>query len=257
MIIRKTIAHIKNRFFYKKKRVALSPMHNRQFDLLGQQALTSNVRFTLDRKNMQVYHQDATAETNFDRHYIYHPAWAARIVAKTQPVVHFDISSTLHFCSILSAFVPVKFYDYRPAALELSNLTSESADLTALPFDDASIASMSCMHTVEHIGLGRYGDPIDYDGDLKAMKELARVLAKKGNLLFVVPVGNESVIHFNGHRVYHPEAINSVFREAGLQLKEFVWIPEQAKDGGLVVNPPIERLAEETYACGCFWYTKD
>jgi SAM-dependent methyltransferase len=139
---------------------------------------------------------DRTATTAFDRHYIYHPAWAARIIAQTRPELHIDISSTLHFVSILSAFVPVDFYDYRPADLVLSNLGCKRADLMALPFHDNSVRSISCMHVVEHIGLGRYGDPLDPDGDLKAMKELARVVAPGGDLLFVTPVG-KPVLKFN------------------------------------------------------------
>lgn len=113
---------------------------------------------------------DNTEYTGFDAHYIYHPAWAARIVKQISPSIHIDISSTLHFCSILSAFIPVKFYDYRPAILDLDNLNSLKADLMNLPFEDNSIESISCMHTVEHIGLGRYGDPLDPMGDIKAIK---------------------------------------------------------------------------------------
>ncbi|MGA2030503.1 MAG: DUF268 domain-containing protein, partial [Verrucomicrobiota bacterium] len=77
---------------------------------------------------------------------------------------------------MVSAFVPVKFYDYRPADLHLDNLACEHADLQALPFADCGIQSISCMHVVEHVGLGRYGDPLDPNGDLKAMNELERVL---------------------------------------------------------------------------------
>src|SRR3989344_7846185 len=60
---------------------------------------------------------EKTQTTSFDRHYIYHPAWAARILARTKPKFHVDISSSLSFCAIVSAFIPVKFYDYRPANL--------------------------------------------------------------------------------------------------------------------------------------------
>jgi hypothetical protein len=159
---------------------------------LRQQEQSTSSRFVYGP--MQVQLQDATVQTEFDRHYVYHPAWAARIIKRIKPAVHVDISSSLHFCSVLSAFVPVKFYDYRPAKLELSGLTSEHADLVQLPFESNSIASLSCMHTVEHIGLGRYGDPLDYDGDLKAIAELSRVLAVGGNLLFC---------YTRGRRVHH------------------------------------------------------
>lgn len=256
MNILTNIAQLKKLFSFKGGLVSLTGMYKKQFNTLAEQARQSRVRFTLEKKNVQLFKNEATAQTNFDRHYVYHPAWAARIVVQSKPAFHTDISSTLHFCSMLSAMVPVKFYDYRPAALLLSDLTCAAADLTALPFEDASLSSLSCMHTVEHIGLGRYGDPLDYDGDLKAMKELSRVLAKEGNLLFVVPVGNTSAIHFNGHRVYHPDAIKQVFESEGLVLKEFVLIPEDAADGGLVENPDERLMAKQSYACGCFWYTK-
>ncbi len=131
-----------------------------------------------DLQNIQKFPclSDKTITTAFDTHYIYHPAWAARIVKNLTPTFHVDISSTLHFCSLLSAFIPTRFYDYRPARLNLSQLSSESADLTHLPFDDNEIETLSCMHTIEHIGLGRYGDQIDPKGDIKAMSELQRVV---------------------------------------------------------------------------------
>jgi glycosyltransferase involved in cell wall biosynthesis len=199
---------------------------------------------------------DNTGYTAFDRHYVYHPAWAARIVAETKPIYHVDISSSLHFCSIISAFIPVRFYDYRPANLHLSNLETNHADLINLNFESNSIVSISCMHTVEHIGLGRYGDPLDYNGDLKAMAELARVLAIGGYLLFVVPIGNKSFIQFNAHRIYTKEHVVNQFKRLGLNLKEFTLIPEIETDGGLINNPPQELLNKQRYACGCFLFTK-
>jgi hypothetical protein len=45
------------------------------------------------------------------------------------------------------------------------------------------------MHVVEHVGLGRYGDPIDANGDAQAIKELKCVLWPGGVLYFVVPTG--------------------------------------------------------------------
>lgn len=105
---------------------------------------------------------DKTLGTEFDRHYLYHPAWAIRkIVLDIKPQKHIDISSILYFSSMLSAVVPVEFYDYRPAEIELDNLSCGKADLTNLFFKTGSVESISCMHTVEHIGLGRYGDPLD------------------------------------------------------------------------------------------------
>ena len=198
--------------------------------------------------------RDKTVVTGFDRHYVYHTAWAARILAEAMPERHMDISSSLYFCTMVSAFIPVRFFDYRRPELELEGLQCDAADLTALPFADKSVPSLSCMHVVEHVGLGRYGDPVDPDGDLKAMAELARVLAKGGNLLFVVPVGGAPVVMFNAHRIYTYDQIVCHF--APLELVEFALIPDQAQDGGLIRNATKIQSDAQRYGCGCFWFRK-
>lgn len=127
------------------------------------------------------------------------------------------------------------------------------ADLLALPFEDNSIQSLSCMHVVEHVGLGRYGDSLDPDGDLKAIAELKRVLSVGGSLLFVVPIGKPKIM-FNAHRIHSYEQIVTYFSE--LQLQEFALVPDNPKDGGLIRNATEEMSNEQTYACGCFWFKK-
>ncbi|GAA4333766.1 DUF268 domain-containing protein [Flaviaesturariibacter amylovorans] len=210
----------------------------------------SDGRFAINTKDIYPCLTDKIKYTPFDQHYTYHPAWAARKVAEIAPAKHVDISSILGFSTILSAFVPTEFYDYRPAEFHLPGFSSGFADLSALSFADGSIPSLSCMHTVEHIGLGRYGDPLDPEGDLKAIGELKRVLAPGGDLLFVTPVGRPR-IEFNGHRIYSYEQIASYF--APLQLKEFSLIPDK---GGLIANADPALVAQQSYGCGCFWFKK-
>ena len=196
---------------------------------------------------------ERTAKTDFDRHYVYHTAWASRIIAKIKPEIHIDFSSFIYFSSIISAFTSVKFYDYRPVDLKLDNLSCEAADLLNLPFEDESIQSLSCMHVIEHIGLGRYADSLDPDGDLKAMTELKRVLSIGGSLLFVVPIGKPKIV-FNAHRIYSYNQVIEYFSD--LKLEEFVLIPDNSKDGGLIYNASKEILDSQNYGCGCFWFRK-
>lgn len=193
---------------------------------------------------------DNTDHTPFDAHYVYHPAWAARVLAELKPEKHIDIASILQFSALISAFIPTEFYDYRPARLNLNNLQSAPGDLTKLPFADNSIKSLSCMHTIEHIGLGRYGDPIDPKGDLTAIKELKRVTAPGGSLLFVVPTGKPKLM-FNAHRIYSFDQIQSYFD--GFELKEFALVT----DSGEFIRNAGQRLADEqNYGCGCYWFVK-
>ena len=211
-------------------------------------------RFPMSIKDFYPRFIDKTISTGFDRHYVYHTSWAARKVKEINPSLHIDIGSGLHFSGILSAFIPVDFYDYRPAALLLPGLRSLEGNLHSLPFENNSVASLSCMHTIEHIGLGRYGDPIDPDGDIKAARELARVLKPGGSLLFVTPIGRRSLIEWNAHRIYTYEDALALF--GGLELKEFSFIHEHEKDGGIVFNADPALSRTEHYGCGCFWFVK-
>jgi hypothetical protein len=193
---------------------------------------------------------DKMQSTPFDHHYTYHPAWAARILAQTKPEFHIDISSILSFSAVVSAFVPVRFYDYRPADLHLSNFESGFADLKQLSFPENSIQSLSCMHTIEHVGLGRYGDELDAKGDIKAINELKRVLKPGGDMLFVTPVG-KSRIEFNGHRIYSFEQIIEYFKP--FTLVNFSLVPDQ---GGFIENADPGLVQQQSYGCGCFWFKK-
>ncbi|MDB5297610.1 MAG: putative SAM-dependent methyltransferase [Phycisphaerales bacterium] len=195
---------------------------------------------------------DRTVKTAFDPHYTYHPAWAARVLAAERPAKHVDISSSLQFVAMVSAFVPVDFYDYRPADLRLSQLSTASADLTRLAFPSDSVRSLSCMHTIEHVGLGRYGDPLDPDGDLKAARELTRVLAPGGLLIFVTPVGRPRVC-FNAHRVYAHKQVLEMF--AVLQVERFSLLPDDIS-GGLIDDAPEALVDAQEYGCGCFAFRK-
>lgn len=193
---------------------------------------------------------DATAGTDFDAHYVYHTAWAARRLHAHPVAEHVDISSDLRFVTLASAFQPMRFLDYRPARLTLSGLSCGRANLLALDMPDASVDSLSCMHVVEHIGLGRYGDPIDFHGADRAMAELQRVLAPGGRLYFVVPVGRPTIV-FNAHRIFRASDI--VARFAGLTLEAFALVDDA---GQFHEQVPVTAADSLHYGCGCFLFRR-
>lgn len=234
------------------KKLIRYPFFFREY-FLFKKLLGDDKRFTVSTRNLFPCLLDNTPKTGFEPHYIYHPAWAARVVRKINPVKHIDISSTVSFCTMLSAFIPVEFYDYRPAEIKFDNLECKRGDLTNLHFEDNSVESLSCMHTVEHIGLGRYGDVIDPVGDIRAAKELERVVKVGGSLVFVVPVGKPK-IEFNAHRIYSYEQVLGMF--PGMKLKEFSLVPDDYKKYGLIHDADKEMVKDQDWGCGCFWFVK-
>ena len=241
------IKHIR----YLGRRTAQYYKFRREF--IRFKTLINSHRFPVEWTDRYPRMGESTSKSAFDRHYIYHTAWAARVLARTRPSEHIDISSSLYFAAILSALIPIRYYDFRPPELQLNNLSVDHADLMALPFQDRSISSLSSMHVVEHIGLGRYGGPLDPDGDLKAISELKRVTAIGGDLIFVVPVGQPKLM-FNAHRIYSYDQIIGYFTD--FEMREFALIPDEPKDGGLIPAPSKDLVNAQRYGCGCFWFRK-
>lgn len=241
--------------FFTQKRSTQQRWKKFQDDFHAFAALNEKInRFPCRWEDRYPCLDDDTVNTAYDRHYVLHLAWAMRILARNYPDLHIDIASTLRFVAQLSSIIPVKHYDYRPPLLNIDNLECGQVDLTNLPFTANSIGSLSCMHTLEHIGLGRYGDPLDSDGDIKAAGELARVLLPGGNLLFVVPVGR-SRIAFNAHRIYSYRQVLDLF--PSLQLKQYALIPDSHETGDILYGASETLTDSQNHGCGCFWFTKD
>lgn len=191
---------------------------------------------------------ERTATAGVDLHYFYTNGWAMRRIVSRQPAQHVDIGSQIVFVNLLSAVIPVTFIDYRPLEAPIEGLTNRSGDILDLPFADGSVESLSCLHVAEHIGLGRYGDPLNPHGTRKACAELRRVLAPGGNLYFAVPIGRPRVC-FNAHRIHATETIVEYFR--GLELVEFSGVHD---NGRYVERVGLDEFKDDEYACGLFWF---
>jgi SAM-dependent methyltransferase len=235
----------------KRRKQQQKAEYRREFEQFRQLATEAGGRLSVEWEDRYPCLDDKSAKTRFDRHYVYHTAWATRVLARTKPELHIDVSSSVYFSALASAIVPVRQYEFRPPELQLDGLEVVQGDLMKLPLEDHSVKSLSCMHVVEHVGLARYGDPMDADGDLKAIAELKRVLAPGGQLLFVVPAGRPR-IEFNAHRIYSFEQIRELFKE--FELQEFALIPDKAETGHLVYSASPELCAAQKYACGCFLF---
>ncbi|EKX52156.1 hypothetical protein GUITHDRAFT_133881 [Guillardia theta CCMP2712] len=94
--------------------------------------------------------------------------------------------------------------------------------------------------SIEHDGLGRYGDPLDPQGDFRAMRQLEDILEEGGILLLAIPVGRDLVV-WNCHRVYGEYRLTkllsrwTVERILGLN-------PDMLQDTVIIAPQPVKEM---------------
>ena len=136
-------------------------------------------------------------------HYFHQDLFVAQQIFKHNPVRHIDIGSLVDgFVAHVAAFREIEIWDIRTIDSKVHNMHFFQADLMQLPIELVNSAdSISSLHAIEHFGLGRYGDPIDYFGYQKAIENIHSILKDKGRFYFSVPIGPQR-IEYNAHRVF-------------------------------------------------------
>ena len=157
-----------------------------------------------------------------------------KIVAAT-PECHVDIGSRVIFVALLSKIVRTIMVDIRPLSLPLQSLKFRKGSILDLPFEDASLCSVSSLCVVEHIGLGRYGDPLDCFGSEKSITELERVLSPGGSLYLSVPIEKNGKVYFNAHRSFSIDYLESL-------LTGFDFIEERYICGKAFLREPSDSF---------------
>jgi hypothetical protein len=183
-------------------------------------------------------------------HYFHQDLLVARRIYERRPIKHVDVGSRIDgFVAHVSIFRTIEVFDIRPLCGEIPNIKFEQTDIMSPDIELADYCdSLSCLHALEHFGLGRYGDVIDIGGYRKGFAALARMLQSGGILYLSVPIGRER-IEFNGHRVF------SIARVQSLVEKDFSIIDFSFVDdiGDLHESVPLSPDNYGlNYGCGIF-----
>jgi SAM-dependent methyltransferase len=193
---------------------------------------------------------EKTKITGVDYQYLYQQLWVFNNVNKQKPKDHYDISSTYQMSGYLAGITKAHFLDIRPIKADIDNLEMLEGEIEDLPFKDNSLESVSCLHVIEHIGLGRYGDQLNIDGPEIACKELSRVVKPGGYLYLSTPIGRERVC-FNAHHVFNPKTILKYCKN--LELVEFNVVDDEGK---LYREIKIKDFQKNEYSLGMFKFRK-
>jgi hypothetical protein len=190
---------------------------------------------------------------NFDQAYFYQDLFIANRIFKNNPKKHIDIGSRIDgFVAHVASFRKIYIYDIRPIKINsCKNIQFEQIDfMSEKPFKENSVDSVSCLHAIEHFGLGRYGDIVDPNGHLKGFFNLVQLLELKGTLYISFPVGPQTLTYFNAHRIFHPLDILEWRGVDKLKLKKFSFIGNDK----IIKNIDLKKFSMTNLYVGCGIY---
>ena len=229
------------------------PVFLRNYSLIKKQVRESGGEFPLGKMHPCVadrYEQSAVVS----EHYFYQDFLVAQRVFQNRPLKHVDVGSRIDgFVAHVAIFREIEVLDIRNLTINIPNIRFRRADIMddRFPLRDYC-DSVSCLHALEHFGLGRYGDPVDYHGHIKGLKNMAGMRTAGGKLYLSVPIG-EQRIEFDAHRVFSIRYLLGLL-ENQFRLDAFSYIDDARM---LFPDVPLEEEAvlnnfDCHYGCGIF-----
>lgn len=206
-----------------------------------------------------ILNEKNTSAGNINGHYFNQDLFVAKKIYENKPVKHVDIGSRIDgFVAHLAVFREVEIFDIRYKSSDVKNIVFKQSDFT-VEIDRRYhnyCDSISSLHAIEHFGLGRYGDKIDYFGDKKALKNIFSMLKTGGIFYFSVPIGPQRV-EFNAHRVYSVSYLLKFFMK-NYELISFSYIDDmhQIHEDVKLEECQIENNFGCNFGCGIFQLKK-
>jgi hypothetical protein len=190
--------------------------------------------------------------------YFHQDMLVARLVYSSRPQRHIDVGSRIDgFVAHVAIFREIEVIDIRPMQSSIYNVHFVQADLmNDLEQLRESTDSLSCLHALEHFGLGRYGDPIDTSGHLKGFRSLINILKPNATFYLSFPIGRP-VVEFNAHRVFDCEDVFSWPGQELLDLKRFDFVDDAGVlHESIPINEIRTRCANLIHGCGIYTFLR-
>jgi hypothetical protein len=187
-------------------------------------------------------------------HYFHQDLLVATLIKQANPRRHIDVGSSIEgFVAHVASYREIEVLDIRPLQISGHNqIRFVQSDLMTADQSLIGICdSLSCLHALEHFGLGRYGDPIDPNGHLKGFYNLSKMIQSGGTLYISFPIGKPGV-HFNAHRIFHPKDILEWSKNL-FQLIRFDFVDD---DGNLHPDASLTPHPILNYGCGIYTLRK-
>lgn len=189
--------------------------------------------------------------------YFWQDLYIAQKVCISKPEKHVDIGSRIDgFVAHVASYRAIEVFDIRPITSDIPGVIFRQADL----MDPSEVLieycdSASCLHALEHFGLGRYGDPINPFGYVAGLQNMAKILRQGGLFYLSVPIGIARV-EFNAHRVFDPREIVRLAEDNQLLLEGFAWVQSGLLTESMNPQKDFDELSCSRYALGIFTFRK-
>lgn len=190
--------------------------------------------------------------------YFHQDLLVARKIFAARPSRHIDVGSRIDgFVAHVAVFREIEVLDIRPVTSSIRNMRFLQADMMKnVETLRACTDSLSCLHALEHFGLGRYSDPIDPRGHFKGFQSLINMLQPGGTLYLSFPIG-VPVVEFNAHRVFGPAEVLTWPGADALELKAFDFIDDAGKLYENVGMSEIDaRCSGLQHGCGVYTFSR-
>jgi len=195
--------------------------------------------------------------------YFWQDLLVARWICTAKPEKHVDVGSRVDgFVAHVASFREIEVFDVRPITAAIPGVVFQQADLmkgtsvSKFAGKGGYCDSLSCLHALEHFGLGRYGDPIDVQGFEHGLKNMASLLKENGRFYLSVPIGIDRV-EFNANRVFDPRIIIELALQNSLKLSALMVIRQGGSIEEFVIDDiHLSELACQQYALGIFVFIK-
>ena len=190
--------------------------------------------------------------------YFWQDLLVSRMLFAAKPDKHVDIGSRVDgFVSHVASFREIEVLDIRPITAKIPGVIFRQADLMSRLADMSGYCdSLSCLHALEHFGLGRYCDSVDPNGFARGLSNMAFLLKPGGTFYLSVPIGIERV-EFNAHRVFSPTGVINLSAENGLRLLSLTVIQNGVPAfTGYPADSLLCDLGKQQYSLGVFVFNK-
>jgi hypothetical protein len=181
----------------------------------------------------------------------------AQLILNEDPIKHVDVGSRIDgFVANIASSREIEIFDIRTINKTFKNIVYRQCDI--IIGDSKYInytKSLSCLHSLEHFGLGRYGDPINPNGYISSFENLTKMLQLDGLFYLSVPLGLE-LVEFNANRIFSLTTIMKLANDNSLIIENLYTISNGVLSELTYTKEVETQINKLSYILGIFVFRK-